>query len=412
MHITMNDTRIGSIAQVEEFIQLSTKVDFRSSSKEEMYEWVEEVLKRFNYERKKTTKKQRGAVISYIVLCTGLSRGHAKKLIGRKKKFKKIVRITGTRHEFATIYGPEEIARLIETDNAHGRISGEATKRIMEREYSVYGKKEYEIIQNISVSHLYNLRGRRQYISHALFFSKTQAVARTIGERRKPEPSGKPGYIRVDSVHQGDFDKEKGVYHINMVDEVTQWEVIGCVEGISEFFLTPMLEELLAVFPFMIINFHSDNGSEYINKTVARLLEKIMAEQTKSRSRHSNDNALVEGKNGSRIRKHMGIAHIPKTYAIAINLFYRAHMDTYLNYHRPCAFATDVIDERGKITKKYDAYLTSFEKLKLIPDVAQFLKPGVTIEALGKTAQKESDNSCAQKMQKAKSELFKSFRKC
>lgn len=95
--------------------------------------------------------------------------------------------------------------------------------------------------------------------------SKMNPTPINIGERRKPEPYGKPGYLRVDSVHQGDQDKEKGVYHINLVDEVTQWEIVGCVEGISEHFLVPLLTRLMEQFPFRIIEFHSDNGSEYIN---------------------------------------------------------------------------------------------------------------------------------------------------
>ena len=80
-----------------------------------------------------------------------------------------------------------------------------------------------------------------------------------IGERRKPDPKGKPGMIRIDTVHQGDLDGQKGVYHINAVDEVTQFEIIGAVEGISERFLIPLLTELLEQFPFTIQGFHSDN---------------------------------------------------------------------------------------------------------------------------------------------------------
>ncbi|MEJ2756771.1 MAG: integrase, partial [Gammaproteobacteria bacterium] len=100
-------------------------------------------------------------------------------------------------------------------------------------------------------------------------------------------------------MHQGDLDKVKGVYHINAVDEITQFEVVMSVEGISEAFLMPVLEALLAAFPFKIQCFHSDNGSKYINYQVAGLLEKLHIEFTKSRARHSNDNGLMESKNGS-----------------------------------------------------------------------------------------------------------------
>ena len=134
-------------------------------------------------------------------------------------------------------------------------------------------------------------------------------------ERRKPCPYGQPGYLRIDSVHQGVLDGRKGLYHINAVDAVTQMEVAACVEKISERFLIPALEQMFEFLPFVILGFHSDNGSEYVNKTVAKLLKKLHVEFTKSRARHSNDNALVECKNGHVIRKQFGHAHIPQHYA-------------------------------------------------------------------------------------------------
>jgi transposase InsO family protein len=118
----------------------------------------------------------------------------------------------------------------------------------------------------------------------------------SIGERRRPDPQGRPGYLRVDTVHQGDQNSAKGVYHINAVDEVTQWQIVAACERISELWLEPVLQALLRQFPFRIRGFHSDNGSEFVNHTVARLLNKLLIEQTKSRPRHSNDNGLVETK--------------------------------------------------------------------------------------------------------------------
>lgn len=412
MNIKMDDSNIGSLAQLHELVKLTNGVKFKSSStKEEMYKWIEESLMKFRYFSLKS-KKERSIVLSYIKKMTGLSRGHVKKLVKRKKRNGRILRNTYARHHFPKVYDSEDIARLIETDNAHQRMSGKATKAILKRQFEVFNDLRYEKIRHISVSHIYNLRGTRQYESHILYVEKTRAVNANIGVRKKPRPDGKPGYLRVDSVHQGDLDKEKGIYHINLVDEVTQWEIVGCVEGISEEFLKPLLEELLSLFPFKVVNFHSDNGSEYINHIVAGLLNKLTIEQTKSRSRRTNDNALVESKNGAVIRKYLGFAHIPKKYSIVINTFYREHMDVYLNFHRPCGFSTDKVDARGKIVKKYDVYMTPFEKLKLVKDVEQYLKPGVTIQSLEEIARKESDNSCAENLQKAKRKLLEIIHQC
>lgn len=265
----------------------------------------------------------------------------------------------------------------------------------------------------ISVSHLYNLRKSKTYRRHRRHFDKTRAKPSLIGERRKPQTSGQPGYIRIDTVHQGDQDKQKGVYHINAVDEVTQFEVVYSVEKISEIYLIPALEQMLNDFPFALLGFHSDNGSEYINKRVAAQLEKLRVEFIKSRSRHSNDNALVESKNGSVIRKLFGYSHIPQRWAPLINDFNQRqrHLNPYVNYHRPCFFPETRTDTKGKQRKVYrcENMMTTYDKLKSLPDSKDYLKPGVSFEILDRVANRISDNQAADPLQKARQKLFKTI---
>jgi len=412
MLIIMQDTQVTSLAEVRAIIKNNHVLKFKGVEKKEVYEWIAGVFTRLRYHVRETTKAGRRDLLTYIVMHTGYSRIQVKRFAQAKRSVGKLVIRPRAQNGFTAFYTPTDVALIVELDNAHGRLSGNAAKALILRAYRVYNDLRYERLYRISVSHLYNLRGRQQYTSHALTCTKTNPTTIPIGVRRKPEHGGKPGYLRVDSVHQGDMDKEKGVYHINLVDEVTQWEILLCVEGISEYFLIPALAAALSLFPFHLINFHSDNGSEYINYRAAEMLEKLRVEQTKSRSRHSNDNALVECKNGAIIRKHMGYVHIPKRHARVIDIFYRAHMDAYLNFHRPCGFATLKIDRRGKETKKYDIYSTPFEQLKTIPDVESYLRPGITIAILEKTALRESDLESAKNMQKAKQKLFETFRKC
>src|SRR5262249_36017612 len=150
---------------------------------------------------------------------------------------------------------------------------------------------------------------------------------------------------------QGDLDRVKGVYHINLVDEVTQWQIVGAVGRITENCLEPLLERLLKQFPFRIRGFHSDNGSEFINGRIAAMLDKLLIEQTKSRPRHSGDNGLVEAKNGAVIRRHMGFDHIAAGHAEAINEFYEEYFNPYLNFHRPCGAPELKRDSRGKTVR-------------------------------------------------------------
>lgn len=199
----------------------------------------------------------------------------------------------------------------------------------------------------------------------------------------------------MDTVHQGDRDGQKGVYHLNTVDAVTQWQIIGCLPQISERSLAPVLEELLAQYPFVIRGFHTDNGSEF----------------TKSRPRHTSDQALVESKNGSVVRKQMGYLHIPQREAEKIQRFYRETLNIYLNFHRPCGFAREVVDRRGKVRKRYDhdSYRTPFEKLQSLRKAERFLPAGVTLAELEQIARAHSDTEYAQLLQLHKAELFRSF---
>lgn len=406
MTIGMNDENVTSVAQLRELIKLSESADIsREEEVEKVYAWVGEVLGRFRYFGE--TKRNKSVIKKYLVAYSRYSDAQIDRLIARKKAHGRVFLKERTQPTFPRVYTPEDIALIAEIDNAEGRRTGGALKKTLADMYHVYKDSRFERLSKISVSHVYNLRGTRVYAGRSLTYTKTQSVSVPIGIRKKPRPDGRPGFLRVDSVHQGDRDKEKGVYHVNLVDEVTQDEIVVTVAGISEEFLVPVLEAALDQFPVVIRGFHSDNGSEYINKVVARLLNKLMIEQTKSRSRRTNDNALVEGKNAAVVRKHFGYAHIPRKYAQLMNEFNRRYLNPYLFLHRQCAFADEIVDERGKITKVYKTYLTPCEKLLSIPNVEQYLKPGITKESLRAAMMEKTHLAAAAEMQEAKQLLFK-----
>jgi len=145
-----------------------------------------------------------------------------------------------------------------------------------------------------------------------------------------------------------------------------------------------VLEALLECFPFALINFHADNGSEYINKRVAALLKKRLIEFTKSRPRKTNDTPLAESKNGSVVRKLFGSVPIPQRGAPLINEFNQQHLHPYLNTHRPCCFPKVIIDNKGKQrnTYPYTGMMTPYDKLKSLANGKQYLKPGITFKQL------------------------------
>ncbi len=136
----------------------------------------------------------------------------------------------------------------------------------------------------------------------------------------------------------------------------------------------------------------------------------MLIEFTKSRACRSQDNALVEGKNGAVIRKHMGYGHIPQQHAEQVHQFHTAHPNPYLNYHRPCGFATVTMDARGRRRRRYNPtdYATPNEKLKSLPEAKQYLKPGLGFAQLDQLAKSMSDTEWARKMGAAKSKLLRS----
>ena len=400
----LDDSSLMTIDDLRNFIDGATLIKFRPLGREERTRWIQEVLVRFKYLVLK--RENKGIVRQYIIKVSGLSRAQVARHI-RAYKNALPIRPLYERHRFPTQYSFGDIELLAQTDNLHQRLNGAATVSIMQTEYE-RGDMQYERLQHISVSQLYRLRATKRYRANATSYEKTNPVQVPIGERRKPKPNGIPGFLRVDSVHQGDCKGHKGVYHINAVDEVTQWEVPVAVENLQEASIEPALDETFVFFPFDIKNFHSDNGGEYINEVVADFLKRWNAKQTKSRPRHSNDNGLAETKNGAIIRKYMTHHHIPQSFAARINQFYRDHLTPYLNFHRPCAFPNTEILSNGKkkITYPKENVMTPYTKLKSLPHWHSYLRSGLTPAILEKRALEKTPNQAARDLQQARTKLL------
>jgi transposase InsO family protein len=407
LNISVQEAEKLSLEEIRQLLEASEGIRFAGVKRAQVYSWIELVLCEQEYARQ--GKASRGLLRRYIEKMTGMSRAQVTRLIGRYIASGRVGVRAYRRHRFAARYTMADVELLASVDEAHETLSGPATRRILEREYQQYGKQEYARLASISVSHIYNLRRERGYRQRRLNYVKTKPTGVTIAERRGPNPQGQPGYLRVDTVHQGDQNGAKGVFHINAVDEVTQWQIVAATERISEAWLQPVLITMLEQFPFRILGFHSDNGSEFLNATVARLLGKLLIEQTKSRPRQSNDNALVETKNGAVIRKHIGYSHIRSQYAEPIQRFYKEHFNPYLNFHRPCAQPELVVDQKGRTRRIYRRYQTPLETLLSLLQPAQYLRAGFTVDALKHMAAASSDTEAARRMQEAKRKLFDQF---
>ena len=374
----MSLNQLNTITAIEQFLAGTQKVAISlATSKQERYSWVQKTLVKHQYLL--LGKINKGTITRYLMKVTGYSRAQTKRLIQQYVKSGSIKVKVARRNGFKRVYTEVDIRLLASMDERHGQPSGAVLKKLCERAHNRFGQSEYQQLAGLSVSHLYNLRVSKTYQRQRCTLTKTRPAKAPIGQRRKPYANNQPGYIRIDSVHQGDQDKRKGVYHVNAVDEVTQFQVISTLERISEEFMLPALIQMFDSFPFKIRGFHADNGGEYINYTVAELLEKLHIEFTKSRPRHSNDNGLVESKNGSVVRKLYGYMHIPQQYACEFSTVNSHQVYRYVNFHRPCYFPTVVIDDKGKSRRKYryQDMMTPYDKLLSLSRPSQYLKRGI-----------------------------------
>src|ERR1017187_1794694 len=232
MTIHMKNLERLSLAEMQEFVQGSRKLTLSLEGQAAIYGFIEALLKAQQYRR--LSRGQRGVARGFLTESSGLSRAQTTRLIAAWMQPRQGRRRPPHRPSFPRRYSSADVLLLAEVDAAHEGLSGPATRHILEREFSVFGKAEYEELSGISVSHIYNLRRSKTYLRYRVRVPQTQRSQVSIAERRKPDPQGKPGYLRVDTVHQGQHDGQPGLYHLNAVDTVTQWEIVGCVETISE----------------------------------------------------------------------------------------------------------------------------------------------------------------------------------
>jgi len=411
MKNTMYSSPPKSLTQVENFLKLEN-CKFESSNKKDVYKFIRQTV--WNIKYKNLSKTNKGLVLKYLSKLLGYSHIQIKRLV------RKVVegnlpdpKTTKNKKSFQKIYTNADIKLSAEFDNVANYPNGNALIASFVRMFVEYKDPRFERLSKISNGHIYNLRKTRIYQNITLKFKHTKSVSENlIGIREKPFPDNKPGYIRVDSVHGGEKDGEKGVFYINLVDEVTQGEIVVCVRGISERYLSEVWDEILVSFPFGIINFHSDNGGEFINKIVAKILQTLNIRQTKSRPRHSNDNGLVETKNGWIIRKHFGYMYVHEECAPIINSFLDKYFNRFLNFHRPCAFPKTVQLGNGKVKIVYNKedYKTPYCKLKEIDPEGKYLRAGVTYDMLDKIEKEYSDFDYLKIMKEAQLKMLREIR--
>ena len=403
MRITMQKAESLTLEQMREFLAASEELDLALARRTEIYDLVERTLRKQRY--LELAKKDKGVVRRYLAKLSGRSLPQITRLI-RQYRQSGAVRVSQPRRRrFPTRYTAADIALLAAVDAAHEGLSGPAVRHILWREYTVYNKAAYQRLASISASHIYNLRRTAAYRQHHVHHTKTRSRGVSIGERRKPDPRGQPGYLRVDTGASGRHPDAPGA----LPHQRRRYAHAVAGRGLLRDHLgspcNPGFRGHPAPVPFPGPGLSFRNGSEFLNHRVEKLLNKLLVgEFTKSRAHRTTDNALVEGKNGAVLRKHIGHEPIAACHAAELQRFYTAEFNSYLNYHRPCGFATVEVGDNGKRRRRYrlQDYRTPYEKLLSLDNGESHLKPGIRAAFLEQQARRMSDTECALRMQQRK----------
>src|SRR5436305_10097819 len=145
----MDDSTPMSLEQIQAFLAGSGEVRFSGQHRDEIYGWTEQTLVRHEYAG--LSRAEKGVLRQYLACMTGLSRAQVARLIASYAETGHVKAAPYQRRKFATIYTKADVQLLAYVDKSHGNLSGPATKRILEREYSDYGQAAYERVAGISV---------------------------------------------------------------------------------------------------------------------------------------------------------------------------------------------------------------------------------------------------------------------
>ena len=201
MNVDIETRRLRTIGQLQAFVEGSEAVDFHPKGRAQAYGFVRDMLERFGYRR--LGRRDKGVVLTFLVAATGISRKQMERLVRqwRETGVVRDRRADGPGRPFARRYTPVDIRLLADVDEAFGQMSGLATREVLRRQFEVFGDARFEHLAAISNGHVYNLRGSATYCAKRTVWTKTQPATVAIGLRQAPEPEGRPGHVRVDTVH-------------------------------------------------------------------------------------------------------------------------------------------------------------------------------------------------------------------
>jgi transposase InsO family protein len=178
-----------------------------------------------------------------------------------------------------------------------------------------------------------------------------------------------PGFTEVDLVsHSGNSASGEFVHSLNVTDIHTTWTESRAVRGRGEEAVQRALKEIAGVLPFRLLGVDSDNGSEFINWHLKKWCEQNDIQLTRGRPYQKDDNAHVEQKNWTHVRKLLGWERYDTPEAVeAINDLYGHELRLWLNLFLPSVKLVRKVRVGSRVRRLYDGPRTPFERVRACP---------------------------------------------
>jgi hypothetical protein len=179
-----------------------------------------------------------------------------------------------------------------------------------------------------------------------------------------------PGFTEIDLVaHSGECAEGEFAHSLNLTDIHTTWVETRAVLGRGQHAVQQALEELRQALPFRLQGIDSDNGSEFINAHLYGYCQRHGIQFTRGRPYKKDDNAHIEQKNWTHVRKLMGYVRYDSPAARdAMNALYRQELRLFQNLFLPSVKLVRKVRVGSRIRRVYDRPQTPFERVRASPE--------------------------------------------
>ena len=327
---------------------------------------------RVMYERyHKAERKARAALLDEFCVTTGYNRKYAIRLLNGPRPEKKRVRRP---REHKPQYGKQVISVLAAVWEAAGYPWSVRLKALLpswlpwiRKRYRLSGKLEQELLAMSARQMDRRLQSRKRQPKRKIYGRTKPGVLlkHHIPIKTDSWDVKAPGFTEVDLVsHSGDSADGEFAHTLNLTDIPTGWTESRALLGKSEIAVQEALDEIQRGLPFRLLGVDSDNGSEFINWHLKRWCDGKQIQLTRGRPYKKDDNAHIEQKNWTHVRKLLGWDRYDSGAAVeAINAVYRQELRWWMNLYLPSVKLVKKVRVGSKMRRVYSPAQTPWERV-------------------------------------------------